>query len=1082
MSIYLYAGGNSPLEVGGNVGSLRRLRRLLYSAVLSFLGIDFDTPVTAFNFSSTFATDEWLLQETSGVYTNAKGTETLANSGGLQGQEAIGLWDGSSYTARKAWESTGGDSATASSNVALDFDEVDFCFRVVYRVGKPYVGASDTIAHKLGTKGWRVRFASATDVQVQLYDGSTFFNATITTPDPYDVGWHYLTFFWNSTTDTLYVKTDDTSEVSADTSSRVSGFTDTTSFTLGGSVSEDGLQVCYVGGCVGANAQSMYNDSFWSHASSPAPLLTTISRSSSVAYTVAPSKVAHFSKDTVPVVYSAPLTTGNKLGLLVNSVQTNNVLYSENLDHAYWVKGGGVSVGVNAKDAPNGCRTAVTVGKTSGTQFSSVYADTALLTAGTVQTLSVWCMDISGSPPWIEVLNHDDNTLFAARRVTGLVADTWNQVTLPFVTSASGNAKYRVRLRPSDGALAETASSAYWGVEVKENAALSAFVPGVYVRTIGAPTTIGKSDYAAPGMLVGSTLGEITSAAVMDKTQQSYLYYPTNAASTNNFINQFATTTGIGVAPQAEWFDSTGTSEGAPTHPSDLVAGDEYTTRVLYDSVDGVGGYESVIYLNGIRHNGESFPLEGSISELTSDQCYIGSDGTSFYMDGVIQSISAHSKTKSLTVDAIQVNIPGVDIWTGKETIDFSLVDVGDLGIWERESFTVGWERALSNCNKNGNVYELTSTTSGTGGEISTVSSSYLYGSYRCSLKTTAEYGNVGAFFFFSSDTEEIDIEILSRENSESIMHCVVHENIGDTHKYVPLGFDPSAAFHEYRFDFYADKVEFYVDGAKRTQITDQVPTTPGSIIANHWSSTDVGWADGLPLADSVMQIQYIKSYSNIASHVSSTSVNTLTTSTTLTKPAGTVEGNVMVAFIGSERTSGDVTVVPTGWTLLNHEQLEVDGDGTGPAVATLHLRSYIKVAGVSEPSSYTWTRGAGGASIGHLGTYLGDTIQPDANGGTVTTASGVAHTQATMSTVTDHSDIVYAWLYRRVDDSDYLPLNAPTGMTERLNSTASPSNWGLGMSVYDQRILDAGAVGTRTMNAQVAVGGVGVRIAIKGE
>lgn len=62
----------------------------------------------------------------------------------------------------------------------------------------------------------------------------------------------------------------------------------------------------------------------------------------------------------------------------------------------------------------------------------------------------------------------------------------------------------------------------------------------------------------------------------------------------------------------------------------------------------------------------------------------------------------------------------------------------------------------------------------------------------------------------------------------------------------------------------------------------------------------------------------------------------------TITKPAGTVEGNVMVAAI---TTNGTITGIPSGWT-----QIYLD------IFNTIRHGAWLKVAGASEPADYTWT------------------------------------------------------------------------------------------------------------------------------
>lgn len=80
----------------------------------------------------------------------------------------------------------------------------------------------------------------------------------------------------------------------------------------------------------------------------------------------------------------------------------------------------------------------------------------------------------------------------------------------------------------------------------------------------------------------------------------------------------------------------------------------------------------------------------------------------------------------------------------------------------------------------------------------------------------------------------------------------------------VNLPFDPSADFHEYRFDYLPDKVLFYADGELLSEMTgSNVPTTPGHLLLSHWSNGNPGWSHGPPAVDAVTTVSYVKAYFN---------------------------------------------------------------------------------------------------------------------------------------------------------------------------------------------------------------------------
>jgi hypothetical protein len=79
------------------------------------------------------------------------------------------------------------------------------------------------------------------------------------------------------------------------------------------------------------------------------------------------------------------------------------------------------------------------------------------------------------------------------------------------------------------------------------------------------------------------------------------------------------------------------------------------------------------------------------------------------------------------------------------------------------------------------------------------------------------------------------------------------------------LPFDPSAAFHEYRFDFLPDRVVFYADGAPLATMRDRaaLPTAPGHLLVSHWSNGNARWSRGPPSADATTTVRYVKAYYN---------------------------------------------------------------------------------------------------------------------------------------------------------------------------------------------------------------------------
>ncbi|KAF2225411.1 concanavalin A-like lectin/glucanase domain-containing protein [Elsinoe ampelina] len=166
-------------------------------------------------------------------------------------------------------------------------------------------------------------------------------------------------------------------------------------------------------------------------------------------------------------------------------------------------------------------------------------------------------------------------------------------------------------------------------------------------------------------------------------------------------------------------------------------------------------------------------------------------------------------------------------------------------------------------------------------GEIATVRSDILYGSFRAGLKMTGVNGTCGAFFWYRNDSAEIDIESLSRQlqvdsknkTVAGLTNIVIQSpqsvaqgfDAAGTPGYqvAALLFDPTEGYHEYRFDWLPGSVAFYADGQHLGTLTSSVPSDPGKILLSHWSNGGAGWSGGPPPEPAVMTVSYVKAYFN---------------------------------------------------------------------------------------------------------------------------------------------------------------------------------------------------------------------------
>ncbi len=158
------------------------------------------------------------------------------------------------------------------------------------------------------------------------------------------------------------------------------------------------------------------------------------------------------------------------------------------------------------------------------------------------------------------------------------------------------------------------------------------------------------------------------------------------------------------------------------------------------------------------------------------------------------------------------------------------------------------------------------------------------------------------------------------------------------------------------------------------------------------------------------------------------TEANATTTNTTLTisKPASTAAGDILIATIAAHGGSDDTITPPSGWTLILRTN-----NGTNNALAT-----YYHVVTGSEGSTFAWTLNygshgnrAGGGILRYTGV---DTSNP------VDTSSGNTGTSASPSasnvTTTVANDLLVAAFASDSSGS----MTPPTGMTERFDQTQS--------------------------------------------
>jgi len=128
------------------------------------------------------------------------------------------------------------------------------------------------------------------------------------------------------------------------------------------------------------------------------------------------------------------------------------------------------------------------------------------------------------------------------------------------------------------------------------------------------------------------------------------------------------------------------------------------------------------------------------------------------------------------------------------------------------------------------------------GGEVYT-SSPLGYGSYSANIKAPYAPGSITGFFLYKApDYEsEIDVEIYNDSTRRIILSTYAGGRQTHTET-LPLPFDPTTAFHEYRFDYSPGSLTFYADGKSLRTWNDGIPQTSMHLMLNSWFPR---WLDG---------------------------------------------------------------------------------------------------------------------------------------------------------------------------------------------------------------------------------------------
>lgn len=154
---------------------------------------------------------------------------------------------------------------------------------------------------------------------------------------------------------------------------------------------------------------------------------------------------------------------------------------------------------------------------------------------------------------------------------------------------------------------------------------------------------------------------------------------------------------------------------------------------------------------------------------------------------------------------------------------------------------------------------------------ISSIRDDILYGSFRISAKFPNINGTSFGFFFFNSTNQEIDIEVLMHEVYENKLRTAVQPIIRDprgrasnlSQRLVIINGSMTNSFIEYRFDWFKDRIDYYIDSKYSHSLIVNIPFLAGKILINHHSNGNPMWSRGPPFDVSTVIINYIELYFN---------------------------------------------------------------------------------------------------------------------------------------------------------------------------------------------------------------------------
>jgi hypothetical protein len=191
---------------------------------------------------------------------------------------------------------------------------------------------------------------------------------------------------------------------------------------------------------------------------------------------------------------------------------------------------------------------------------------------------------------------------------------------------------------------------------------------------------------------------------------------------------------------------------------------------------------------------------------------------------------------------------------------------------------------------------------------------------------------------------------------------------------------------------------------------------------------------------------------------------NTAAASLTLSNPTGTVQNDVILASISISGGSAVTFTAPSGWTSIQN---------TNTAGNEIKTQSWYKVAGASEPSTYTWSWTGNQRAVGVIFSYANvDTSSPIDTSGSQANTSSTTITAPSI-TPTGSADVLVGFF--GVANSSTITSTLTDETYATIKGTSSLAS----IRGADTQLSASGATGTKTATAGTAGVSVGQLVAL---